>query len=489
MPTNNSTNNTAPGYLLLSGGTMSGTLTLNGNPSASNDAANKAYVDAATAGLTAKNSCYCATTTALTVTYANGSAGIGATLTNAATQAAFSVDGQSPGTVQRVLVKNQASTFQNGIYTVTTVGSGASNWVLTRSTDYDETSEIHAGDLVPIEFGTTNTDTTWLQTATVAAIGTDPITFSQFSYGPTTFLQKANNLSDVASASTSFNNIAPATIKGGSIIGSGVNTYTNDAVGTDYQFRMADSSATNGQSWKSALSWGGVPLQNIKFPSGQLANAGSGDIDAYTCPTNRRAMILSVQAYNTAGTTTNWHPQVKISGTYYQLQVDSAIGTLGQATLSSSSINYILDPNEIFSIHTSQSGLNLILRIVEFDNTSNIKSSKLTTLASGNNTVYTCPANKTAMLLSGELIPLYATSATQACYMNNSGGSRNIIWYVVPSGQSVGSTYQFITTTAVGSNTRSNLTLMASLNTGDFIVINTNANTATQMAWVNVLEF
>lgn len=196
------------GFLPLAGGTMTGNLILNGNPSVPNQAANKAYVDAVAQGFTVVLACQAATTANLNAVYANGAAGVGATLTNNGAMAAFAVDGYSANLNDRILVKNQTTTFQNGIYTVTTVGSGAVNWVLTRSTDYDQApSEIKPGTLVAVNAGTVNATTSWLETATVTTIGADPILFSQFTFAPSAFLQVANNLSDVANAATSRTNL------------------------------------------------------------------------------------------------------------------------------------------------------------------------------------------------------------------------------------------------------------------------------------------
>ena len=78
-----------------------------------------------------------------TVTYNNGTLGVGATLTNGGSQAAFSIDGQSPSVDSRILVKNQSSALQNGIYTLTTVGDGSTNWVLTRASDADTTCLLY----------------------------------------------------------------------------------------------------------------------------------------------------------------------------------------------------------------------------------------------------------------------------------------------------------------------------------------------------------
>ncbi len=132
------------------------------------------------AGLTfVSPACRVATTGALTATYANGTLGVGATLTNSTTQAAISIDGVSLSASDLVLVKNQAAPAQNGIYSVTTVGSGATNWVLTRATNYDQSAEIISGSYAVIGAGTTNVGTLWVMTgATPITVGTTAITFT-----------------------------------------------------------------------------------------------------------------------------------------------------------------------------------------------------------------------------------------------------------------------------------------------------------------------
>lgn len=165
-------------YLAKAGGTMTGALTLNSSSPASDlIAASKGYVDSVAQGRIYKDPCAAASTTALTVTYANGSSGVGATLTNAGAQAAFSVDSYSASVNDRILIKNQASTLQNGIYYVSTVGSGATNWVLTRATDMDLAAEFK-GATTFISGGSTQNGQTYTETATVVTVGTDPVTFS-----------------------------------------------------------------------------------------------------------------------------------------------------------------------------------------------------------------------------------------------------------------------------------------------------------------------
>lgn len=141
--------------------------------------ATTAYVQAAIFATQTIAAVKYATTAALTATYSNGSSGVGATLTEVAL-GALSVDGVTPSIGDRILVKNQASSFQNGIYTVTTVGSGAAAYVLTRATDYNVSADINLGDNVFVSAGSTLATTTWTQNGTENPVmGTDPITFAQ----------------------------------------------------------------------------------------------------------------------------------------------------------------------------------------------------------------------------------------------------------------------------------------------------------------------
>lgn len=199
--------------LNLSGGTMTGNLILNADPTAALGAATKQYADSIAAGLNPIPGVVAASTGALTVTYANGTAGVGATLTNATTQAIFTLDGQTPAAGSRVLIKDQASSLQNGIYNVTNVGSVSTNWVLTRATDYDTPGEIEPGDLIIIEAGTVNAGASYVQTATVAVIGTDAITFSAF-FLPSNFVSSTLTSAHI-------------------LVGNGSNVATNVAVSGD----------------------------------------------------------------------------------------------------------------------------------------------------------------------------------------------------------------------------------------------------------------
>lgn len=126
---------------------------------------------------TTQSACRLATTGALTATYNNGSSGVGATLVNAGALAALSIDGVAVVADDRILVKDQAAPLQNGIYIVTTIGSGATAWVLTRASDYDAPSDVDQGDFFTVGDGTDNAKTQWIQIDVVATIGVDDIEF------------------------------------------------------------------------------------------------------------------------------------------------------------------------------------------------------------------------------------------------------------------------------------------------------------------------
>lgn len=123
----------------------------------------------------------------LNATYNNGTAGVGATLTNAGTLVAFTPDGTVASVNDRILVYNQTNQAENGVYVVTTVGSGAVAWVLTRASDADtyalkNPNGLGNGDAFFITSGATGAGETYVcNTVGVITFGTTAITFVQIS--------------------------------------------------------------------------------------------------------------------------------------------------------------------------------------------------------------------------------------------------------------------------------------------------------------------
>jgi hypothetical protein len=180
-----------------------------GTPTDATDAATKAYVDSVTEGLHIHESVVAATTS--NVNLANA-------LENGDT-----LDGITLATGNRILVKNQTTTSENGIYVVQASGQP------TRAADFDTASEVDSGDFVFVYSGTANASTGWVQTNKPATIGTDAIVFTQFS-GAGTYL--AGNGLTLTGNSFSINTTITAdlstaqTLTNKSISGS-ANTLTN----------------------------------------------------------------------------------------------------------------------------------------------------------------------------------------------------------------------------------------------------------------------
>lgn len=182
---NSTLDSLATTYVDTAGDTMTGLLTLSGGPTASLHATSKQYVDTiAAAGIHYHNPVRVESPANLNATYANGTAGVGATLTNAGTQAAISIDGVLLSSADRVLIYQQTNNAQNGIYTVTTVGDGSTAWVLTRATDANTygTSDSNAlgeGDAFFVKEGDTGAGELYVMNTTGSiTFGTTNITFT-----------------------------------------------------------------------------------------------------------------------------------------------------------------------------------------------------------------------------------------------------------------------------------------------------------------------
>lgn len=153
-----------------------------GNPSANNDAANKAYVDSlstsSAAGLDFKESVKVASASNFAGTYS-------AQVITASSNGAISIDGVSLALNDRVLLKDQSTATDNGIYYVSVVGDGSTAAELTRATDADSSSDLTTGAFVFVEDGSENQNRAFVLQAhtdgSSPTLDTDDLTFIQFS--------------------------------------------------------------------------------------------------------------------------------------------------------------------------------------------------------------------------------------------------------------------------------------------------------------------
>ena len=210
-------------------------------PVNNNDAASKIYVDSLASGVDAKNSVRVGTTVAgtLATSFAAGS----------------TIDGIVLVAGDRILIKNQATASENGIYDVT---AGTP----TRSLDADTGAELNGGSFVFVEEGTTLADTGWVVTSDgVITIGTSPINWVQFS------------AAGVISAGVGLSMV-------GTVMNSNVGASTISVNGTNNL--IVNSSATGGQTLISAgvvgteATWGALDLANVNSITGLLPKLNGG---------------------------------------------------------------------------------------------------------------------------------------------------------------------------------------------------------------------
>jgi hypothetical protein len=296
------------------------------SPSNSTDAVNKSYVDSlAASGIHFHTPVRVESPTPLTATYNNGTSGVGATLTNAGTQTALVIDGVSVSVSDRVLIYTQVDQTQNGIYTVTNIGSGSTNWVLTRATDADSygiagPDTLSEGSTVYVQQGATGAGETYTcNTQGTITFGTTNITFVQVSAAQ---VYSADATTGITLTGTQFAISTVPAANGGT----GQSSYTTGdllyASGTTALSKLAGVATGNvlvSGGIATAPAWGKVGLAT--HISGTLA-IGNGGTGVTGTPTNGQVLIgngsgytLSTISAGTAISVTNGAGTISIANT------------------------------------------------------------------------------------------------------------------------------------------------------------------------------
>jgi len=204
----------------------SGTITDVASPTTAFDAVNKQYVDDLVAsGITYHTPVKYEvpdTTGNLNATYNNGTSGVSATLTNSGSLVVFTPDGTAASLNDRILIYNQTNAYENGVYTVKTVGNGSTAWVLMRATDADtyalkSPTGLGEGDAFFVSSGNTGAGETYVcNTTGVITFGSTSISFVQVS---ATQIYQAGSGIDITGPTISL--VAPVTVANG---GTGLTT-------------------------------------------------------------------------------------------------------------------------------------------------------------------------------------------------------------------------------------------------------------------------
>jgi len=294
--------------------------------------------------ITQRAVCVYATTANLVATYNNGSSGVGATLTNNTTQAALSIDGFATSVGDRILVKNQGTSNQNGIYTVTNVGSGSTNWIITRAIDFDGSvvGSITYGANVWVAQGNTNFQSVWIVSNSGPwTIGTTNINFSGYP-GQTTIVQ----LGTVTTGTWSATNIAlnkggtnaALTASNGGIFYS---TASAGAIlsGTATANQVLMSGSTAAPAWSTATFPATTTINQVLYSSAAntvvgLSTANNGVLQ--TSGTGVPSIGTAIVAVGGTGNTTFTAYSVICAGTTATgvFQNVSGVGSTGQVLTS-----------------------------------------------------------------------------------------------------------------------------------------------------------
>jgi hypothetical protein len=260
------------------------------DPTAAQDAATKNYVDNAVTGLQNRAEAFYATTATLAAnTYANGSSGVGATLTGNSNGALASIDGQTINVGDQVLVKNEATASHNGIYTVTTVGTGSVPYVLTRSTGMN-TSAQFGGALVAVDAGTVNAGALFLCTNNSPTVGTTSISFTEVNKG--TDLSAGNGIA-ISTGTVSVNNGLGLNFSSGAL------QINASVVAQKYSASIGDGSSTSytvnhalGNQWCTVQIYQTAsPYQQV-FPDVKLTDANNVQVIFTTAPTTNQYKVV-----------------------------------------------------------------------------------------------------------------------------------------------------------------------------------------------------
>lgn len=357
------------------------------NPTVGTDAANKAYVDNVAQGLSVKDSAVAATTAALAaVTYDNGTAGVGATLTADANGVMAAVDGVTLAADERLVVKDQAAGLQNGVYVVTDVGTGGTPFILTRSTDMDEAGDF-SGSFLFIQEGTTNSDTGWVQTSDSVTVGTTAIAFTQFSG-------------------------AGAVVAGAGMTKSGD---TLNVVAGDTSITVAADelhvNLAHDFVWTGEHDFNGSTLQAIVTGSGSDAiklSAASGgiDIDASTLTVDTTgAMSLDAAAASTISITTN-------SGSDTDLTLNSVNSGAGSGRI------VLKSESQVSQNQTGESRV----RELSGGTTTNATTTTIATLSTATDTAYFVTTKITARRSDNAAVAIFSSRG----FVKNDGGTVSV---------------------------------------------------------------
>lgn len=236
----------------------------------------------------------------------------------------------------------------------------------------------------------------------------------------------------------------------------------------------------------------GAMMPNLKFPAANSTNLASGDNDLYTVPAGRKALIPYCRLTNSTSGQLIYVLEAKIAGIYYKYGAVVAPTSLtNDSALTSGSPPILFNAGESLSVNLSAPGGTIWCGVYEFDAISPLSVARLTSFSAGNNTLITVSGNGIAALPVLTAPVASIVNQPSIGYANNSGTTRIVQIYLVPNAGSPSAANQLTASAGLSvSNTSSTTaaTYPGSQAVGDSIIVNVDAATATQFAWMVYIQ-
>ena len=312
------------------GGTISGNTAFSGTPTFSNalalgsstcttqatsdnstKLANTSYVTTAVAnalaGVSAATAVLAASTANIVGTYTAVGSGVGDYFTVTAT-GAFTLDGIAINTIgQLVLLKNQSSAYQNGVYTCTIAGTTGVSAVFTRSTSYDTVADVNTSGAIPVQSGTANVDTSWLLTNQITGIGSGhSIVYQQFTIAPSGIALLSGATFTGAVTATTFDGLTITTSTGTLTVANGKTLTASNTLtlaGTDSTTMTFPSSSDTVVTLAATQTLTNKTLTSPTMTTPVLGTPTSGTLTNCTFPTLNQSTSGSAASLSISGQT------------------------------------------------------------------------------------------------------------------------------------------------------------------------------------------
>jgi len=260
----------------------------------------------------------------------------------------------------------------------------------------------------------------------------------------------------------------------------------------------------------NTLSAFGTSLPNIKLVPSFTRSVGASNgtqVKVYQCPTSRRAIALNYQINNYGSATSSFSPCIGgvagASGVYFPLAGTLTAGQLsvinGTASGNAATAFYVMEAGETYNLlQITSTNFWVVAMILEFDNTSPLRTAKVVNPASGDNALYTPSGSKNGLIVGGAVTNAFAVNAsTQTSLVlmwNNTSGAITTYNSYLPSGTSSSSAATRLNSSSASATAHATTSTGAffgcTVANGDTLSVNLSANnTSGGLLYCSVLEF